>query len=284
MNNRSHGIIYRHIVLNKSGTARAYGCLRTSFSGLERDICRGGAVSLYRDLNASPLSRRSSKLDNMGYFDTLFLEILLLSHCFYVLQYYIESVIFRLTLMALSVCLSMGFRPPIQKERHRAIGSTQGLSSTIQRALDPGTDFNPISLPNPGEWLAEYDEPGQTVMDFLKAGPNKPDTLRNSIYLQPLVRFRENGSPSLETLRSCAGFYFAMPVKILPALDIGCFKFTCRINPYTRHRQIFTRDVLMCLKERFPLDAFCILAITMEDRYPRLFLFYVKIGFNNEVR
>ena len=40
------------MVLNNSGTDRAYGCLRTSLSRLERDICRRGAVSLYWDLNA----------------------------------------------------------------------------------------------------------------------------------------------------------------------------------------------------------------------------------------
>jgi hypothetical protein len=33
----------------------AYGCLSTSFSGLERDVCRGGAVFLYLDLNAFTL-------------------------------------------------------------------------------------------------------------------------------------------------------------------------------------------------------------------------------------
>jgi hypothetical protein len=53
---------------------------------------------------------------------------------------YIEGVILRLTLMALAVCLGMGFRPPTQKERLRAIGSTEGLPNTIQRALDPGID------------------------------------------------------------------------------------------------------------------------------------------------
>jgi len=49
------GIIWRRIVLNASGTARAYGCLSTSFSGLEREAPRRGAFSLYWDSNAFAL-------------------------------------------------------------------------------------------------------------------------------------------------------------------------------------------------------------------------------------
>ena len=43
------------VVLNSSGAARAYGCLSTSFSRLERDTRRRGAFSLYWDSNAFAL-------------------------------------------------------------------------------------------------------------------------------------------------------------------------------------------------------------------------------------
>jgi len=44
------------MVLNNSGAARAYGCLSTSFSRLERDTRRREAFSLYWDSNAFALS------------------------------------------------------------------------------------------------------------------------------------------------------------------------------------------------------------------------------------
>ena len=44
------------MVLNKSGAARAYGCLSTSFSRLERDTRRRGAFSLYWDSNVFTLN------------------------------------------------------------------------------------------------------------------------------------------------------------------------------------------------------------------------------------
>jgi archaemetzincin len=44
--------------------------------------------------------------------------------------------------------------------------------------------------------------------------------------------------------------------------------FTTRRNPSTGNLQILTGDVLNFLKSRLPSDAFCIVAITMDDRYP----------------
>lgn len=59
-----------------------------------------------------------------------------------------------------------------------------------------------------------------------------------------------------------------MEVKALPPIKIDNSKFTTRRNPYTGNPQILTGDILNFLKNRVPADAFCILAITMEDLYP----------------
>jgi archaemetzincin len=179
-----------------------------------------------------------------------------------------EAMIVRFTLPALAVYLAMKFSPPTQGEILQAIGSKEGVSPLFRRALDPGSDFDPIPLPNPGDWLAEHYEEGQTYNDFLRTGKNKPDVLRNTIYLQPLGEFPEDRSPSLKTLKICASASFTLPVKILPPLNIDWVQFTTRINPYTGNRQILTRDVLVFLTGRLPADAYCVLAITMVDLYP----------------
>src|SRR5437870_11313347 len=59
-----------------------------------------------------------------------------------------------------------------------------------------------------------------------------------------------------------------MEVKALPPIKIDNSKLTTRRNPYTGNPQILTGDVLDFLKARVPADAFCLLAITMEDLYP----------------
>ena len=54
----------------------------------------------------------------------------------------------------------------------------------------------------------------------------------------------------------------------MPTLPVSATELTTRINPLTRNRQILSRDVLHTLKRRLPDDAFCVLALTMEDLYP----------------
>lgn len=164
--------------------------------------------------------------------------------------------------------MAMEFRSPTVAETFSAIGKTEGLPATFQRALKPNNDFEPIPATKHGDWLAEHYEPGQTFDDFVKSKGNKPSTLRSIIYLQPIGQFLEDRSPSLEMLKAYAEAYFFMDVKIIPLQAIRDSTITTRINPISRNRQILTHDVLRILKKGLPADAFCVLAITMEDLYP----------------
>ncbi|UCD57650.1 MAG: hypothetical protein JSV16_00640, partial [Candidatus Hydrogenedentota bacterium] len=171
-------------------------------------------------------------------------------------------------LLAVLTCLAMTFRPPGLAERLQAIGATKQLSATLQRALDPGDDFEPITAPHPGDWLAEHSESGQSFDGFVRSRPNKPDARRNRIYLQPLGDFSKDRSPSVEALREYTAAYFAMNVETLSTMAVSDYRFTTRTNPLTRNRQLLTSDVLVLLQQNLPTDAFCVLAITMEDLYP----------------
>lgn len=176
---------------------------------------------------------------------------------------------FPVTILAIcSVILAMNFKPPTVAERLKAIGKTEGLGGTLRRALEPADDFEPIPVPQPGDWLAVHYEPGQSFDEFVKSKPNHPDKIRNKIYLQPLGEFPKTQIPLTQILKEYASAYFAMQVEVLPALTLDGKNITTRINTYTRNRQILTSDVLDILKEKIPDDAFCLLAITMEDLYP----------------
>ena len=59
-----------------------------------------------------------------------------------------------------------------------------------------------------------------------------------------------------------------MDVKVLPPVSISGSKFRTRLNPISKRPQILTGDVLEFLKGTLLDDAFCLLAITMEDLYP----------------
>jgi archaemetzincin len=162
----------------------------------------------------------------------------------------------------------MGFSPPTASERLRAIGPTDGLSEPLARALDPGSAFEPIPVPGPNDWLAVHVEPGQTFAQFVRSGSHRPDGTRNKLCLQPLGVFEDGKSPSTEVLSECARAFFTLDVKLLAPLDPGTQKFTTRINRFTNKPQVLTGDVLTLLRTKLPDDAFCLLAITMEDLYP----------------
>lgn len=168
----------------------------------------------------------------------------------------------------LSATLAMDFKPPTKTERLKAIGSTDELEETLRKALEVGDDFEPIPVPKRGDWLAEHKEYGQTFDEFVKSKPNRPDKIRNKIYLQPLGDFPKGQISLLDTLKDYSSAYFAMEVKTLPFLNIKKNNLTTRTNPYTGNRQILSSDILNLLKKGVPADAFCVLAITMEDLYP----------------
>lgn len=161
----------------------------------------------------------------------------------------------------------MGFTSPDAKTIHNAIGDTSQLTLESQRAFTPDRDaFSPIPTPSPGDWLAVHQEQDQTFEQFTASSPNRPTPNRHVIYFQPLGDFSAERSPSLEKLREFAAAFFAMEVKPLPSVPID--NFPTRRNPFTHNPQILTTDVLCFLKARVPADAFCVLAITMEDLYP----------------
>jgi archaemetzincin len=163
----------------------------------------------------------------------------------------------------------MAFEPPGPKVRRAAVGDLAGLSPVLRRAFSADAPkFEPIPKPAANDWLTVHPEPGQTFEEFKASRPNRPIELRKVIYLQPLGEFPADHSPSIEKLREFAAAFFAMEIKALPTLSLGASKFTTRRNPITGHFQILTSDILDFLKARVPSDAFCVLAITMQDLYP----------------
>jgi archaemetzincin len=164
--------------------------------------------------------------------------------------------------------LAMAFEPPGPEERLKAIGPMAGVPEALRLALEPGTDFESIPRPKPGDWLAVHPEPGQTFEQFIRSKPNRPDQTRNRIYLFPLGDFPREGSPPVEFLKEYTEIFFGMGAEVLSPKPGAQPRFTTRINPLTRKRQILSMDVLSYLKSLLPGDAFCLLAITMEDLYP----------------
>jgi archaemetzincin len=160
----------------------------------------------------------------------------------------------------------MQFTPPGRQARQDAIGPVAYLQPAIRRLLDP-SGFEPMNQPGPNDWLALNPEQGQTSAEFMKSYPNFPDSVRRTLYLQPLDEFHSEGPP-LSRLQAFTEVFFSMRVRILPVLPLKGIKITSRINDSTGKPQLLTGDVLNLLKQRLPKDAYCLLGITLHDLYP----------------
>lgn len=177
------------------------------------------------------------------------------------------------------------FVPSNAAQRLKAIGTVKD-SDEWKRAFDPGDDFEPLSVPQPGDWLEQHEERGQSFDQFVRSRPNLPDKKRTTLYFVPFGDFDDEWSPDIKKLEACASAFFQMPVKTLPARELDDSKFTSRMRslpqssnsdssksgPDTRkelqRRQYLTGSFLRVLPKILPADGYAILGMTMEDLYP----------------
>lgn len=161
------------------------------------------------------------------------------------------------------------FTPPTAAERRAALGSLEGVPPSLVRALDPAEHFQPMGQPKERDWLSVVAEPGQTFEAFVEGRRRRiPKEGRNKIYIQPLGEFPPGGSPPLATLEEFLEAFYGLEVEVRKPRMVSD-QFTTRINKYTKKRQVLTGDIFDFLVTDFPKDAFALIALTMEDLYPR---------------
>lgn len=145
-------------------------------------------------------------------------------------------------LQDIGISFASGFQLPTPKQRRTAIGV-----SAIPNSLDPGPEniyFQEIPQPScEDDWLAQYNEEGQSFKSFLRTCPwisgrkvkyikqkfipegknlkeRYPD---GKIYVQPLGDLDQNSSdccPSIYDLADYTERFYALPVVVLPVVRI----------------------------------------------------------------
>lgn len=150
---------------------------------------------------------------------------------------------------------------------HPALGSPLAIPASV-RGLFSSRGFRPKGHPKPGEWLAQHEEKGQSLDDFISSRPNRPGGGRKVIYLQPMGDWCQKRCPPLGALKAYASAFFRQEIAVLPALSLRALAVTERINPHEGQRQLLTTDILRLLAGALPADAFCMLGISMVDLYP----------------
>ncbi len=147
------------------------------------------------------------------------------------------------------------------------VGDANKLSSTVA-VLKP--IHTPLGKPNPGDWLDQHDEPGQTFQEYLRARPVTPTGKRTAIYVQPLGEFAAEQREIVELSAEYLGLYFSRPVKILATMPPSTIPASARrTHPQWKVKQILTTYVLdQVLKPRLPKDAAVYIAFTASDLWP----------------
>lgn len=175
------------------------------------------------------------------------------------------------------------FQPPSRAKQLEAIGLTRGQlpCEALQRCFDPsGGDWEDLAAPQQYEWLATIGEklPEQSFENFVDSIISMPDKSHSTIYLQPLCAasdlvaepFPKGPWPPLDDLeRAVKEFYRPLQVKVLHPVPMHQLLPRPRSRQGSTGRQYHARQVLDALKSSERRDAWCTLAVTMWDLYPR---------------
>jgi archaemetzincin len=127
-----------------------------------------------------------------------------------------------------------------------------------------------LGPPQPGEWLAEHEEPGQSYVQYLSGQPNRVTKKRRVLYIQPLGKFDATERKVLDRTAEFLGIYFQLPVKLRDGLSLDIIPASARREHPTWHvKQVLSTYVLdQVLRPRLPVDACACIALTTSDLWP----------------
>jgi archaemetzincin len=138
--------------------------------------------------------------------------------------------------------------------------------------------FSQLSAPGPSDWLASFQEPGQTFAEYLKSDPTVPTTERGTIYVLPLGKFTYEQKRVIDLTSVYLEAFYGLSIKALPQQTIKRplrIK-DSRVNAISKKEQVRTGYILdEILRLMLPSDAAALIAFTNEDLYPDNSMNYV---------
>jgi archaemetzincin len=173
-----------------------------------------------------------------------------------------------LTALVLGGCLEPA--PVHGKPGHPAPDTAVGrpAKATVDPfAFDP-TLFARMARAQPGDWLSDHPEPGQTFFQYVMGVPVRRTPSRGTIVIQPIGPFSGRESALLDQLVDLTTAFFQIPVRRAPPIPLPSKGMRTRDDLFTgvQYRTtVIERDVLL---PRLPADALCYLGVTMADLYP----------------
>ena len=125
------------------------------------------------------------------------------------------------------------------------------------------SDFTRMGPPQPGEWLARFDEPGQTFEQYVAADVNRKSADRAILYIRPLGDGMKKHGAVIEQMREFAQIYFGAEAKLLEPAPMPP-------NALDRDRgQYDATRVHTTLRESMPERAIAYIGLTDDDLYSK---------------
>lgn len=124
--------------------------------------------------------------------------------------------------------------------------------------------------PRSDDWLAKYQESGQTFDQYLRSNPNRPSGRLIRFYLQPIGEFTVAQRKAVEETAELLSRFYSLPVELLDPLSLDLIPLQARrTHPRWGDEQLLTTYILDdILTPRRPDDAVAVLALTTADLWP----------------
>ncbi|MEQ1827106.1 MAG: archaemetzincin [Pirellula sp.] len=183
-------------------------------------------------------------------------------------------------LMAVGACTACNWlcsQEP-RGDAQRSVPSVESVKQTEYATVtfDEESDFLRKGNPKPGDWLARFNEPGQSLESYKSRDARKLiSNRRKAIVLQPLGNFTSEQKKVLDALEEYAEAYFQRPARIAPMIPLPKPS-TNKIGRVlsdqersgTSSRQYDASKIIdTILLKKIPDDAVIYLGVTMEDLF-----------------
>lgn len=125
-----------------------------------------------------------------------------------------------------------------------------------------------LPTPQPGDWLYEHPENGQSLSEYVSSSPVAADSAHNVVYIQPLGNFTKAQQSVIQYTANYLQLFFNRSVLILPALNDDIVPDSLIRYRTTPQEQLLTTPILNYLERNTHKDGLMVMAITAKDLYP----------------
>jgi archaemetzincin len=127
----------------------------------------------------------------------------------------------------------------------------------------------PPGKPQPGDWLYDHPEKGQSLEQYMHCHPVSPDDQRKIIYLQPIGEFDSISNALIRHTAEYIQIFFGLKTVVLKTIGNEIFPDSVTRRGENNDTQVYAPFILdEILIRRMPADGIAFMALTEKDLYP----------------